>query len=293
MVKEKNLMSNNESSILERLIAIQSSLPNKQEQLCAYILENYQDIGLLTVKELADRADVGTTTVMRLVSALGYDSFFELKKQIHYLQIENSDKWLNVQKSFKSNESTVFDTLSTVAEESISLIEKSINAQLVENFEQAIELLEKSPRINLLGFRSYRGLAIYLETLLAEFHPNVQQLSYDGEAVIDKLLQCEAEETLIVFSFSNYTQRTIDAVAVAKEKGIQVILITDQLSCPAVSYAKVILKLDVNGRYFTVLPIITLIEAIVLELGKRNSPNSAVKIQKLFNVLKQRAIILE
>lgn len=280
-------------SVLDKLIAIQSSLPNKQEKLCSYILENYQEIGLLTVKELADRAGVGTTTVMRLVNALGYESFFELKKEVHHIQIEQSDKWLNVQKSFGSNGSSAYDTISAVAEESIELIDKSINAQLVENFEIAMDLLEKAPRINLLGFRSYRGLAIYMETLLTEFHPNVQQLSYDSEAMIDKILQCEPDEVLIIFAFSNYLQRTIDAAMVARERGIKIILITDQLSCPVAMYANVILRLDLNGRYFTVIPIITLIEAIVVELGKRKSDTSVTKIKNLFSVLKEKGIILE
>src|SRR5690625_8005647 len=97
-------------NILERLISIQSSLPRKQEQLSAYILENHHSIGIMTIKELAENAGVGTTTVMRLIKALGYDSFVELKKEFHHIQVDHSHKWINVQKSFnmidKNNNTT-------------------------------------------------------------------------------------------------------------------------------------------------------------------------------------------
>lgn len=282
-----------EKNIIDKLIAIQSSLPNKQEELCSYILENYQDIGLLTVKELAERAGVGTTTVMRLIKALGYDSFFDLKKEFYHSQINQSDKWVNVQKSFGSKQNSTHNTITSVGQENIRLIQSSINSQLVENFELAMNLIENSSRINIVGYRTYRGIAIYFEMLLAEFHANVQQLSHDSESMIDRILQCKQDEVLIIFAFSNYLQRTIDAAAVAKEQGVQIILITDQLSCPISEFADVILKVDVDGSYFTVIPIITLVEAIVIELGKRTSDSSVAKIQRLVNKLKEKHIILE
>lgn len=280
-------------NILEKLISIQSSLPNKQEQLSAYILENHHNIGIMTIKELADNAGVGTTTVMRLIKALGYDSFMDLKKEFHHIQVDHSHKWINVQKSFSTKENNSYITLSSVGQESVDLIENSINPQLVENFNKAVDIIDKASRINMVGFRSYRSIAIYLELLLAEFHPNVQQLSVDSDAMIDRILQFDEDEVLIVFAFSHYVQRAIDAAILAREKNVQIILITDQLSCPIAPYADVILKVDVEGKYFTVVPIIMLVEAIVIELGKRNAETSVTKIRNLFEHLKKQKYIIE
>lgn len=280
-------------NILERLISIQSSLPRKQEQLSAYILENHHNIGIMTIKELAENAGVGTTTVMRLIKALGYDSFVDLKKEFHHIQVDHSHKWINVQKSFSRKENNSYTTLSSVGQESVNLIEESINPQLVESLNEAIEIIDKASRINLVGFRSYRAIAIYLELLLAEFHPNIQQLSYDSDAMIDRILQFEEDEVLIVFAFSNYVQRAIDAATLTKERNIKIILITDQLSCPIAPYADVILKVDVEGKYFTVVPIIMLVEALVIELGKRNADTSVAKIRNLFEQLKKQNYIID
>lgn len=280
-------------NILEKLINIQSSLPNKQEQLCAYILENHHNIGIMTIKELADNAGVGTTTVMRLIKALGYDSFIEMKKEFHHIQVDHSHKWVNVQKSFSTKENNSYTTLASVGQESVNLIENSINPQLVEDFNLAVEIIDESTRINLVGFRSYRSVAIYLELLLAEFHPNIQQLSVDSDAMIDRILQFGEDEVLIVFAFSNYVQRAIDAAILTHKMNTKIILITDQLSCPIAPYADVILQVNVEGKYFTVVPIIMLIEAIVIELGKRNAETSVTKIRNLFEQLKKQKYILD
>jgi DNA-binding MurR/RpiR family transcriptional regulator len=49
-----------EMNVFDHIISVKDTLPNKQRQLCDYILENHQDIGLFTVKKLAKKANVGT-----------------------------------------------------------------------------------------------------------------------------------------------------------------------------------------------------------------------------------------
>lgn len=280
-------------NVVEFLIAVKDSLPNKQKQLCSYILENNRDVGLLTVKELAEKAGVGTTTVMRLIKELGYSSFFKFKKDFYDIQLDYSDKWENVQKSFgNDNENEAYKTLSSVGQEGINVIEQSLTPYIVENFNLAMDLIANAKIINLLGFRPYKAVALYMEMLMGEFYSNTRQLSHDSETVIDKILQFNPNEVLILFGFAPYTQRTIDAAALAYKKGVPIILITDHLSCPIASYSKVILKVKASDKHFTIVPVIVLVEAIVLDLGKRNSKTSIQRIRTLFETLKEYEIIV-
>lgn len=283
-----------EMNVLDQIISIKDTLPNKQKRLCDYILENHQDIGLFTVKELAEYAGVGTTTVLRLVKILGYDSFFDLKKEFHYIQKEYSDKWENVQKSFDNNDENMdYKTLSDVWQEGVHLLDKSLNPQLVENFKKAMDLIVHAERINLLGLRPYKAVAIYLELLIEEFHSKTRQLSYDSESMLDRILQFEKNEVIILFGFSPYTQRTIDAANVAYQKGIPIVLITDHLSCPMANVSSVILKVEPGENHFSIIPTIALVEAIVVELGKRYSKTSIPKIRNLVETLKENKIIVD
>jgi DNA-binding MurR/RpiR family transcriptional regulator len=283
-----------EMNVLDHIISVKDTLPNKQRQLCDFILENHQDIELYTVKELAANANVGTTTVLRLVKILGYENFFDLKKEFHNIQRDYSDKWENVQKSFgNKDENKDFKTLSNVWQEGVHLLDKSLNPQLVESFKKAMDLIENAERINLLGLRPYKAVAIYLELLIEEFHSKTRQLSYDSESMFDRILQFEKNEVIIIFGFAPYPQRTIDAASVAYKQGIPIILITDHLSCPIASFSSVILTVETGEKHFTIIPIIALVEAIVVELGKRHSETSIQKIRNLVDTLKDKNIIVD
>ncbi|OCA85038.1 MurR/RpiR family transcriptional regulator [Pseudobacillus wudalianchiensis] len=281
-------------NILDKIISVKDQLPHKQKQLCNYLLNHHQGIELLTVKELANKAGVGTTTVMRLVENLGFDSFFDLKKEFHHIQVNYSDKWESVQKSFSAGDKDVeYLSLSNVWQEGVSLLDQTLTPQLMENFKKAMDLIENAERINLLGLRPYKAVAIYMELLIEEFLSKTRQLSYDSESMIDRILQFEKNEVFIVFSFSPYTKRTIDAASIAYGKGIPVILITDYLSSPIAQYATAILKVECSDKHFSIIPIIALVEAMVIELGKRHANESILRIRNLMEVLKEKQNVMD
>jgi DNA-binding MurR/RpiR family transcriptional regulator len=258
------------------------------------MLNNHQDMGILTVKELAEKAGVGTTTVLRVFKFLGFDTFYELKREFYNVQIDYTDKWENVQRSFSSgNETREIASLSDVWQEGIQLLNNSLNPQLIESFKKAMDLISNATYINLLGLRPYRAVAIYLELLLEEFHSITRQLSYDGDALYDRILQMKQDEVIVLFAFSPYVERMIDAAEVAHDNGIPIILVTDHLSCPISTFSNVIIKLEPSDKHFTIIPIIALVESIVIELGKRKSKTSIKKIRKLVETLKERGVIIE
>ncbi|MBM7655775.1 hypothetical protein [Neobacillus cucumis] len=58
-------------------------------------------------------------------------------------------------------------------------------------------------------------------------------------------------------------------------------MITDYISCPIISYASATLKVEVSKEQFSVVPTIALIEALVIEIGKRSSEESIQKLKRL------------
>lgn len=70
------------NEVLEQIIKIKDAVPKKQRILCNYLALNYEKIGVMTVAELAEKAGVGSTTVMRLVQLLGFDSYTTFKKAL-------------------------------------------------------------------------------------------------------------------------------------------------------------------------------------------------------------------
>ncbi|WP_047986519.1 MurR/RpiR family transcriptional regulator [Ornithinibacillus californiensis] len=282
---------NSRNKAIQRIIEIQETLPKKQKQLTYYILKNYQSIGLITVKELAASAGVGISTVMRLLKVLGYDNFNDFRKEIYDAYEPPITRWTYSKKSYESSDTDDKEgqTVFQVWKEAVNILDKSLTPDLIENFPKAIDLMLKASQINILGSRPYKATALYLELILGEFCSKVRQLSHDTEVLYDKLLQFQKDEVIVVFMFEPYSYRSIEAVKFAYEQGNKIILITDHISCPITPYASVTLKLEYSTEQFSIIPIIALIEALVIELGKQTD-NSIEKMERLQQALVEKNI---
>ena len=87
-------------TIAERLQTKVDSLTRAERQLADTIMENYPVSGLGSIIAVAEKADVSTPTVARLVQKLGFSGFPEFQKQLRKEleatisgSIAKHDKW--------------------------------------------------------------------------------------------------------------------------------------------------------------------------------------------------------
>ncbi len=250
-------------SLIERIVKTKNTLPKKQKAFCEFVLENYREIGLDSVNELSKKASVGTTTVLRTISALGYESFQEFKKDLHnfLMDLEKPVWW-----DFNSKDS------------SLSVIEKSwndinelqkitLNENLVVGINKTVELIKDSTRINVLGLRTSTVAAVYFENLINAFYPKVTQLSHDSHFIMEKIYHMQKGEILIIFALSPFTKLTLDAAKYCYELGHPIILVTDSHENSVVPFSDVVLYTYRAKKQYTIVPVISLIETITLALG--------------------------
>lgn len=65
----------------------------------------------------------------------------------------------------------------------------------------------------------------------------------------------------------------------------------DSFFSSVISYASVTLKVEVSKEQFSVIPIIALIDALVIEIGKRSSEESIKKLKRLEKTLKEKNVL--
>jgi len=264
---------------------MKDNLPKKQKKLSEYILENYQSVGLMTLHTLSEQADVGVSTVMRTIDAFGYESFSDFRKDILNESFPVDSKWTLKKTLEDTNKVEDSSVIAGVWEGTIEILENSLTPDLIHNFTTATEMIIQSSRLNILGSRPYKAMALYLEQLLGEFYSDINQLSHDTEIVFDKILQFKQDEVMLVFAFDPYSERIIKAAKLANELGVKIILITDYISCPILPYASVTLEVKTSKEQFSVAPIITLIESLVIEIGKQSPDQPIQKLTKLEKTL--------
>ena len=264
------------NEVLEQIIKIKDAVPKKQRILCNYLALNYEKIGVMTVAELAENAGVGSTTVMRLVQLLGFDSYTTFKKALAQESLlKNTTPYRSLRQEFsRTSETASRDTFHMAIAD-------------------AIQLMLESDQLYILGMRSSKALALYFEYVAERFYPHIRQLSREEEFVYDRIaINTTPKDVLLVYSVWPCTKKTIRVAELAHNLGIPMILITNTSLNPLVKIADVVI--DTNSVNHpsgdTALMLVT--EALMSELGRRTAPESTKNIEKIEQALNDNGLIL-
>ncbi|MDR3258392.1 MAG: MurR/RpiR family transcriptional regulator [Fusobacteriaceae bacterium] len=280
--------------IIDKIVKIKDFLPKKQKTLCEYIILNYSEIGLMSINELSEKSGVGTTTILRLSKILNYTSYSDLKKDIlKNSMATNISSYSGLKESFKNiSKNKNSDILSNVSSELLSIIENFITPQNIEQINKAVEMIMKAKRVNILGLRSSRAVASYLEAMLGRISPNVRQLNSDSEYLFDNALKLKADDILIVSSLWPCTRRTVTVSNVCHKNKIPIILITNTILNPIARYANIVIDTNSANKNEGIIPNMIVAEAIIKEVWKRNPSKFQEYLDTLEKLLEDNDIFI-
>lgn len=262
-------------------------LPPKQRLVCRFIMENSTRIPFLTVEELAAASGASPATVVRVVNSMGYEKYQDLKDEVTQMLIamkpatrtELEDVW---------EDNSGEDMLLRVAQVNIENIKMILSPELARNFKRSVDILTSAKRIRILALRSSRSAALYLGLLLREFMPNVAIVpSLGSDEMYEDLLDYTPEYAVFAFSYGArfYARRTFDAVRFIKARGIPVILLTDEAQNPAAAWADCVLHVPHSHHHFSLSGVVTVLDSIIAEIGRRNPEQAKKKLRLLWDTL--------
>jgi len=264
-----------------------AKLPPKQRLVCRFLMENSARIPFLTVEELAAASGASPATVVRVVNGLGYEKYQDLKDEVTKMLIAMKPA-TRTEFEHAWEESDGEEMLLRVAHVNIENIKGTLTPDLVRSFKRCVDILVSAKRIRILALRSSRSAALYLGLLLREFMPNVGIVpSLGSDEMIEEIFDITPEDAVFAFSYGArfYARRTIDAVKFINSRGIPVILLTDEIKNPAAPYADCLLHVPYTKHHFSLAAVITVLDSIVAEIGRRNPDQSKKKLRLLWDTL--------
>lgn len=258
------------SDVLEEIIRIKEDLPKKQKMLCNYLVMNYGQIGIMTVAELAEKAGVGPTTVMRLVQSMGYDSFISFKRALAgYALTHVALPHTNGMQESRTESS---ETLRSVLTDGESVLESLYTPANVEQFEKAVQMMLRSRHIYVMGLRSSKAVSLYFDYLVDRFYPKVRQLSQESEYIYDKIVgRITPEDVLLVFATYPSTKKTVQMVELCHDRKIPLILVINTRLNPMAKLADAVIDSNSIHHPSGNVALFAIVEAFALELGRRTA----------------------
>jgi DNA-binding MurR/RpiR family transcriptional regulator len=131
--------------------------------------------------------------------------------------------------------------LSEIFNTEVTNLDQTLGDQSATAFNAARLALGRAQNIYILGLRSLFPATYYLHYVCSMFCGNTTLLNGTGGTLADELRRIDAKDVLIAFSFSPYAVTSVKACDFARERGANIIAITDSPGSPIAVGASVTL----------------------------------------------------
>lgn len=267
----------NTKDLLNRINDGYGKMSKGQKILATYISEQYEKAAFLTAAQLGIQVGVSESTVVRFATSLGYKGYPEFQRAMEEL-VQNK---LNevaytdvVYENLNKNE-----ILSTVLRSDARRVEETMNHIDEDAFELAVELLDSSKNIYIIGLRSCAPLAQFLSFYLNLLYDHVHLLtSNSASELFEQMVHIGKNDVIFGISFPRYSLRTLKALEYANNKNAKVITLTDSIHSPMNLYSSC--NLIAVSEMSTVVDSLTaplsVINALIISLYMKK-PNQVIR----------------
>ena len=269
------------------LSVIQNSMPtfSKGQRLIArFILESYDKAAFMTASKLGKTVNVSESTVVRFAAELGYDGYPSMQKALQEM-IRN--KLTSIQRIEVANDRIGNqDILSMVMQSDIEKIRMTLEETDRASFRQAVDAILSAHRIYILGVRSAAALADFLGFYFNLIFDNIVSVhTTSASEIFEQLLRVGPEDVVIGISFPRYSSRTVKAMRFAKDRGANVIALTDSEASPLADAATeaLLAKSDMASFVDSLVAPLSLVNALIVAVGRRRNED----VEQIFADLEQ------
>lgn len=228
--------TNVSNTVLDRLTSEWNSLTPEAQKAARYVLENPTDVGVSTVREIAQAANVNPNTIVRMARQIGFDGYDDFRAPFRdairggAITFPERARWL--QDIRKSGE--LGGLYADMAEAAMRNIEDTFAGIDADAMKSAAEAIWNSRSVYTLGVgvnnANARNFTYLASTGMTQFHA----IPRPGSTAVDDLAWADGRDVLIAITCRPYRAEVIEAVRIAREQGICVIAISDSPASPII-----------------------------------------------------------
>ncbi|WP_054665211.1 MurR/RpiR family transcriptional regulator [Lacticaseibacillus camelliae] len=232
------------------------TLNGLESSVYTYINQHQAEVETMTIRELAEKAHVSTTTILRFANKMGYEGYSELKYALKRNRAALSEP-TPLSDQDLSAPLAEFETVTT--------------PEFSKLVDQAVAKLEQAPLVLLCGIGTGAALAEYG----ARFWSNTGTFSLaltDPDYPFPEQTAVLQNTVMVALSVSGESQPVIDMATRAQQAGVYVIALTDHADSTLAHLADLVItyylpELTRGGLNLTTqIPIIYLLELVAHRL---------------------------
>ena len=291
------LGSNVPKQVLDSLAGQLCDLTPELRKAATYVLENPNDVGVSSIREIAEAANVKPNTFVRMARSVGFDGYEDFRdpfrEQIRKGGVSFPDRarWLqSISESGKLGGFFADMVSSTIGniEETFAGIDSGMLKAAADTIWTSRQTFVLGVGVNNANAQNFTYLA---RTGMVQFHA----IPRPGSVPIDDLAHANEQDVLIAITHRPYRSEVVDAVAVAREQGMKIIGISDSPASPIIVGADhgFVVSVDTPQFFITSVSTIALLETLLSFVIASASPEIVDRVEKFHKRRHQLGIYQE
>ncbi len=231
--------TNVSSDILDRLRHEWEALTPEAQKAARYVLENPQDVGVSTVREIARAANVKPNTVVRMARQVGFEGYEDFRAPFRdairsgSVSFPDRARWLqDIRKS-----GDLGGLYADMVEATLRNVEETFAGIDAEQLKSAAEAIWNSRQVLTMGVgvnnANARNFTYLASTGMTDFHA----IPRPGSTAVDDLAWADGRDVLIAMSCRPYRSEVVDALRIARDQGLTIVGISDSPASPIIRQA--------------------------------------------------------
>jgi DNA-binding MurR/RpiR family transcriptional regulator len=279
------------AEVIERIQRMTGRLKGGARKVAELVVASPEEVALSPAARVAERLGISESTVVRFATALGYDGYPALRRELQDLIRRNLDP---------AQRLTDFATGSHLQRplhrsfkldaENLAATERGVVAK---DFAAAVSLISTARTVYIFGLRSSFGIAHTLSYLLHQTLGTARLLDAARGELPDQLMDIGPRDVFVAISFPRYTRLVIETMDIVAARKARLVAITDGPLSPLAARAEVVLKANCSGSGFanSNVAALGLVNALVAEIAVRNQPRTVKVLAQLERTLREGDVL--
>ena len=289
--------TNASSMILLRLADELPELTPEAQKAATYVLENPLDVGVSTVREIAEAASVSPNTIMRMARQVGFKGYDDFRAPFREdirrggADFPDRARWLqDIRKS-----GSLGHLYADMVQSALQNIEESFASISINHLISAATAIWNSRNVFTLGVglqnSNARNFTYLASTGMVQFHA----IPRPGSTPVDDLAWADKRDVLIAITCKPYRREVVEAVTIAREQGITIIGISDSPASPIIRLSdhKFVMSVDTPQFFPSSVSIIALLETLLSLVVSVASEEIVERVEKFHKRRHQLGLYVE
>lgn len=262
-------------AVLQRLVDACEDLSPQRRKAAKYLADHPDEIAVVPLRQLAQKAGVKTSSLVRVADAIGFSSFSQLRQPFRANMRMGSDYVSERARLLESRGDSKQQLYAGMVGATVTNLESLFSQDNTASLVEVARSIIAAQRVMVTAVGSCYPLASYFHYVARMALPKVTLTPQTGSLPLDDLIDIGPRDVLLLISFKPYRRETIDAALLAKRRGAQVVAITDSRTSPIALTAGTVFVVPTETPQFfpsiaaALVLIETLLAFIVTQGGKK------------------------